>query len=259
MRIVRAFGANKDMAGLIRVLHRRQLARRAIPKNWLTILNAQVPFYRRLADAERTRFLQHLKTFVWEKHFIGVAGMEITDEVRVVIAACAVRLILHLGISYYDRLTEIIVYPYVYSHRDDKRAILGEAQDWGTVVLSWPAVLQGLADPRDGHDTALHEFAHVLDRATGMFDGTPKLRSSEDYRPWAQIMSRHYLRLRRGVSAESDVLRPYGAVSEAEFFAVATEVYFEKPHQLKKHLPDLYAELQAFYGGDPASETEPRN
>jgi Mlc titration factor MtfA (ptsG expression regulator) len=247
------------MAGLIRILRRRKLARRAIAESWLTILNAQVFFYQRLAGEDRTRFLQYLKTFVWEKHFIGVGGMEITDEVQVVIGACAVRLILNLGLSYYDRLTEIIVYPYVYSHRDDNRAILGEAQDWGTVVLSWPAVLQGLADPRDGHDTALHEFAHVLDRATGMFDGTPKLRSSEDYRPWAQIMSRHYLRLRRGVSTESDVLRSYGAVNESEFFAVATEVYFEKPHQLKKHLPDLYAELRGFYGGDPAAETEPRN
>ncbi|MEJ2727133.1 MAG: zinc-dependent peptidase [Deltaproteobacteria bacterium] len=247
------------MAGLIRILRRRKLARRAIPESWLTILNARVFFYQRLAGECRTRFLQYLKTFVWEKHFIGAGGMEVTDEVKVVIGACAVRLILNLGLSYYDRLTEIIVYPYVYSHRDDKRAILGEAQDWGTVVLSWPAVLQGLADPRDGHDTALHEFAHVLDRATGRFDGTPKLRSSEDYRPWAQIMSRHFLRLRQGVCAESDVLRPYGGVNEAEFFAVVTEAYFERPHQLKKHLPDLYAELRGFYGGDPAAETEPRN
>jgi MtfA peptidase len=246
------------MAGLIRILHRRQLARRAIPEIWLTILNVQVPFYRRLADEDRNRFLQYLKTFVWEKHFIGVAGMEITDEVRVVVGACAVRLVLNLGLSYYDRLTEIIIYPYIYSHRDDDRAFLGEAQDWGTVVLSWPAVLQGLADSRDGHDTALHEFAHVLDRATGEFNGTPKLKSSEDYRPWAQIMSRHYLRLRQGVTPESNSLSPYGAVNEAEFFAVATEAYFERPHQLKNHLPDLYAELQEFYGGDPASETEPR-
>jgi Mlc titration factor MtfA (ptsG expression regulator) len=247
------------MAGLIRMLRRRKLARRAIPESWLAILNAQVPFFRRLAGEDRIRFLQYLKTFVWEKYFIGAGGMQISDEVRVVIGACAVRLILNLDLSYYDRLTEIIVYPYVYSHREDNRAILGEAQDWGTVVLSWPAVLQGLADPRDGHDTALHEFAHVLDRANGAFDGTPKLKNSEDYRPWAQIMSRHYLRLRQAAAAESEVLRPYGGVNEAEFFAVITEAYFEKPHQLKKHLPDLYAELQEFYGGDPACETEPRN
>jgi Mlc titration factor MtfA (ptsG expression regulator) len=247
------------MTGLIRLLHRRKLTRRAIPESWLAILNEHVSFYRHLADEDRTRFLQYLKQFVWEKHFIGVGGMEITDEVRVVVGACAVRLILNLGLSYYDRLTEIIVYPYVYSHQDDNRPILGEAQDWGTVVLSWPAVLQGLADPRDGHDTALHEFAHVLDRATGKFDGTPKLKSSEDYRPWAQIMSCHYLRLRRGVSPESDLLRPYGALNEAEFFAVITEAYFEKPDQLKKHLPDLYAELQEFYGGDPVFQKEPRN
>jgi len=185
--------------------------------------------------------------------------MEITDGVRVVVGACAVRLILNLGLSYNDRLTEIIVYPYVYSHRDDNCPILGEAQNWGTVVLSRPAVLQGLADPRNEHDNALHEFAHVLDRATGEFDGTPKLKSSKDYRRWAKIMSRHYLRLRQGASPEIDFLRPYGALNEAEFFAVITEAYFEKPDQLKKHLSDLYAELQEFYGGDPGFEKEPRN
>jgi Mlc titration factor MtfA (ptsG expression regulator) len=244
------------MAGLIRTLRRRKLAHRAIPESWPAILTARVSFFGRLAGEDRARFLQYLNAFVGEKHFIGAGGMEITDEVRVVIGACAVRLILNLDLSFYDRLTEIIVYPYVYSHRDDKRAILGEAQDWGTVVLSWPAVLQGLVDPRDGHDTALHEFAHVLDRATGAFDGTPRLKSLEDYRPWAQIMSRHYLRLRQGATAESGILRPYGGINEAEFFAVVTETYFEKPRQLKKQLPDLYSELQEFYGGDPASEPE---
>ncbi len=247
------------MAGLIRILRRRTLAHRAIPESWLAVLNAQVPFYGRLAGESRPRFLLYLKTFVWEKLFIGAGGMEISDEVRVVIAACAVRLILNLDLSCYDRLTEIIVYPYVYSHQDDNRALLGEAQDWGTMVLSWPAVLQGLADSADGHDTALHEFAHVLDRATGAFDGTPRLRRSEDYRPWAQIMSLHFLRLRQGASPEYSVLRPYGALNEAEFFAVATEAYFNKPHQLKENLPDLYSELQKYYGGDPAGEAETRN
>jgi Mlc titration factor MtfA (ptsG expression regulator) len=241
------------MSGLFRKLRRWQLARRSIPGKWLTILTENVPFYPRISGAMRQRFLEMLKIFIWEKYFIGAGGMVITDEVRVVIAACAVRLVLYLDLSYYDRLTEIVVYPYVYRHLDEEVAILGEARNWGTVVLSWPAVLQGLASTNSGHETATHEFAHVLDRADGVFDGTPKLKARADYRPWTEIMSRHYLGLQKGDPLEGSVLRKYGAISEAEFFAVATESYFERPQLLKELIPDLYGELQAFYGGDPAS------
>jgi Mlc titration factor MtfA (ptsG expression regulator) len=240
------------MSGFLNKLKRKRLARRPIPEKWLTILEESVPFYPRISGEMRRRFLETLKIFIWEKYFIGAGGMVITDEVRVVIAACAVRLVLHLDLSYYDRLSEIVVYPYVYRHLDEEVAILGEARNWGTVVLSWPAVLQGLASPKNGHETATHEFAHVLDRADGVFDGTPKLRARADYRPWAEIMSRHYLGLQKGDPIEGRVLRQYGATNEAEFFAVATESYFERPQLMKELIPDLYAELQAFYGGDPA-------
>ena len=243
------------MSGLIRTLHRKKLAKKPIPEEWLRILEEKIPFYRRLSGDLKERFLTDLKIFEAEKCFIAAGGMEITEEVRVIISACAVRIILYLDISYYDRLTEIVVYPYVYRHQNEENAILGEAQDWGTVVLSWPAILEGLAHPESGHETAIHEFAHVLDRGEGPFNGTPKLRSRADYRPWAEIMSRHYLALRKHKRKESRVLRAYGATNEAEFFAVATESYFEKPRLMKQLIPDLYAELQEFYGGDPASNS----
>jgi Mlc titration factor MtfA (ptsG expression regulator) len=238
------------------MLRRRRLVKQPIPEHWLPILQEKVPFYRHLSGDLRQRFLGLLKVFLWEKTFIGAGGMEITDEVRLVISSCAVRLILYLDLSYYDGLTEIVVYPYAYTHKEEGDAILGEAWDWGTVVLSWPAVLEGLTHPEYGRDTAIHEFAHVLDRGNGVFDGTPKLKAREDYRPWAQVMSRHFLRLRDGVPGEHRVLRSYGGVNEAEFFAVATESYFESARQMKEYIPDLYAELQAFYGGDPAAEEQ---
>jgi MtfA peptidase len=223
------------------------------------MLEDRVPFYMRLPDDLKRQLVDVVNVFEQEKCFIGAGGMEITDEVRVLISACATRLILHLDLSYYDSLTEIIVYPDTYIHPEEDGWILGEAGDWGTVVLSWSAVLHGIADPRDAHDTAIHEFAHVLDKqADGRFDGTPKLNSLADYGPWAQVMSLHYVRLREHKKKERKVLRMYGATNEAEFFAVATESYFEKPHQMKKILPDLYEELQSFYGGDPA-DTHARN
>ena len=233
---------------------RGRLARREMPSEWLALLDRHVTFFRALPEDLRATFLRRLKVFVWEKHFIPAGGMEITDEVRVVIAAAAVRLVLHLDLTYYDRLTEIVVYPHAYRHRDTDGVILGEAHTWGTVVLSWPAVRAGLANPHDGHDTATHEFAHVLDVADGAFDGAPQLRSGEDYRPWAEVMSTHYERLLARRGAVSSVLRDYGGTHPAEFFAVATEAFFEKLGQLDDKTPELYEELRRFYGFDPASD-----
>ncbi len=246
------------MLGLFRRFSRKRITRKPFPQEWLDILNKCVPFFRRLSGPMLERFLEYVRIFVYEKRFTPAGGMEITDEVRVVISACATRLILHLDLSYYDRLTEIIVYPYMYKHPQENAAILGEADDWGIVVLSWPTVLEDLGQPGHGHDTAAHEFAHVLDRmADGAFDGTPKLKTRADYQPWALIMSRHFLGLRRGEKKDRSVLRMYGATNEAEFFAVATEAYFEKSRMMKKLLPDLYTEFQAFYGGDPAEDEDP--
>jgi Mlc titration factor MtfA (ptsG expression regulator) len=121
------------------------------------------------------------------------------------------------------------------------------------VILSWESVLAGLSNPRDGRDTAAHEFAHVLDRADGAFDGTPALRKYSHYRAWAAVMDEHFQGLRRGRPHERKVLDDYGALNEAEFFAVATESFFEKPRQMKAKTPELYEELRRFYGWDPAA------
>ena len=223
-----------------------------LPPEWTGWLETHVPFFPDLEGELRERFLNYLKAFVRSKHFFGAGGLEVTDEHRVVIGAAAVRLVLHLDLSYYDNLTEIIVYPYVYRHPDKTGAVLGEAQHWGTVVLSWPAVLDGMANSEDGHDTALHEFAHVLDVADGAFDGTPELHRFGDYRTWGRVMSRHFLKLQEDDGRGQCVLREYGAKDEAEFFAVASETFFEKPRQLKTKAPELYEELQKFYRVDPA-------
>ncbi len=242
------------MFGFIRNWRRRRLLRRPFPKAWLPHLERHVPFFRKLPEDLRQPFLDRLKVFAWEKKFTGARGMAITDEVRAVISAVAVRLILHLESGFYNRLSEIVVYPFHYKHEDDDTVVFGEASTWGTVVLAWPAVLAGLRDSRDGHHTAMHEFAHVLDVADGSFDGTPDLRAQEDYRPWASILSDHFEKLRARKRKQRKVLRDYGNQNPAEFFAVATEAFFEKSVQMKRHTPDLYAELSRFYGFDPAAD-----
>ena len=206
-----------------------------------------------LPAGRQARFLEQLKVFAWDKHFFGAGGLELTDEVRVAVSIAAVRLTLHLDLSAYDRLTEIVVYPYVYGHEGREGAVFGEAHSFGTVVLAWPAVKQGLLNPSDGHDTAVHEFAHVLDRADGAFDGTPELRANEHYRPWGEVLGQRYLELKATAERKRTLLRSYGATNEAEFFAVATESFFEKPRQMRERAADLYAELSRFYGCDPAA------
>ncbi len=241
------------MLGLLRALKRRHLLRRPFPPEWLGHLERHVPFYRELPEALRQSFLDKLKVFAWEKEFIGAGGFTISDEVRAVVSATAVRLVLYLDLSYYDRLREIIVYPDAFRIPDRTGVVLGEAKNWGSVILSWEAVLAGLRDPHDGHATATHEFAHALDREDGAFDGTPRLRQYSHYRAWASVMDGHFQRLRQGRRLELQVMDEYGTVNEAEFFAVATESFFEKPRQMKEKTPDLYEELKRFYGGDPAT------
>jgi len=235
---------------VIRWWKRRKLRARPLPAAWSEILARNAPFVSAIAAAERPRFDGDLQIFVAERVFVGAGGLEVTDEHRVTIGAAAARLTLRLDISAYDALSEIIVYPGAYKHAGkDDVAVLGEAQHWGVVALSWDAVITGMRNPRDGHDTALHELAHVLDRGSGgAFDGTPELRAHDHYRPWAAVMSKHYLELRKRDRKLRAVLRDYGAINEAEFFAVATEVFFERPALMRERAPELYAEMERFYG-----------
>jgi Mlc titration factor MtfA (ptsG expression regulator) len=233
---------------------RKRLLEQPFPEGWRAVLSARAPFFAQLEEPERTRFEQLLQVFVAEKTFIGAGGFAIDDEVRVVIAACAVRLVLHLDIDRFDRLSEIVVYPSAYQRPSEEPVFLGEAHAWGTVVLAWDSVCEGLSLPHDGHDVVLHELAHVLDREQGSFDGTPTLRARAHYRPWALVMSEHFLRLRHDKAPENAVLDGYATTNEAEFFAVATETFFERPEALRARLPDLYRELARFYRGDEKGE-----
>lgn len=230
---------------------RSRIRKQPFPLKWEEILR-QFPFYLNLGPEMQRIFRDKLVIFLGEKRFYGAHGLSITDEMKVTISAAAVRLILFLDLDYYDRLKEIVVYPDHFRNPQGEETRLGEAHHFGTVVLSWSAVLDGIRSPCDGHDTAIHEFAHVLDLAGGNFDGTPPLRASEQYRAWASVMSVHFFKLQQDRYPQIQVLRPYGAQNEAEFFAVATEVFFEQPLRMQQHTPDLYELLRNFYGFDPA-------
>ena len=239
------------MFGLFKNHRRKKLYARSLPEDWQAILHDHFSMISKLPDDERENFYRHLKLFLWEKDWFGTHGLEVTDEMKLVIAASAARLARKLPVEVYDRVKEVGVYPSGFKPpQDDEFHAAGMAHDFGTVLFSWDAVKEGVAIPNDGQDTALHEFAHMLDLSDGLFDGTPKLHSFGDYRPWATVLSEHFENLQENPDRH-DIIDEYGATNEAEFFAVATEVFFEKPKTLKREAPELYEELRKYYGVDP--------
>lgn len=229
---------------------RNGLLREPFPDEWIEILDDYLPFVGELDGEELDRFLAHTKVFANEKRWIAAGGLdEVTTVMRVVVAGCAARLVRNLPLDSYDRLSEVVVYPRSFAFEDDEREILGQSHPWGTVVLAWDSVRNGIATTNDGHDTALHEFAHALDVEDGWYDGTPILEHGAHYRDWTRVLGAHFARLQD--NPYDGVLRPYGAKNEAEFFAVATEAFFEKPSQLQDKAPDLYEQLSIFYNLEP--------
>ena len=219
----------------------------------------------RLPEADQRELQGHLQVFLAEKYFEGCAGLELTEEIKVTIAAQACLLLLHRETNYYPRLVTILVYPYAYVAKsvepigggvvqEGETARLGEAWKDGVVVLSWDDVRRGASNLHDGHNVVLHEFAHLLDQQDGSADGAPILEHRSQYVTWARVLSDEYEQLRRDTEqGRTDVLDEYGATNPAEFFAVATECFFEKPIPLRRKHPQLYEELKNYYRQDPAS------
>jgi hypothetical protein len=215
----------------------------------------------------------HIRVFLAEKQFEGCAGFQITDTVKVVIAAQACLLLLHRPTDYYPGLRSILVYPETYvaktrwreaQEETDRhtRARLGESWDRGVVILAWDSVAAGAANIHDGQNLVLHEFAHQLDQEYGPADGLPALQCDglrachARYLTWARVLGEEYDHLRKAwEQGHKTLLDQYGATNAAEFFAVATECFFEKPRQMQKKHPALYEELKEFYRQDPIAYT----
>jgi len=230
--------------------------------DWVAILQRNVPLYQLLPEPLRRELHGHINVFLDEKNFEGCGGLEVTDEIRVTIAAQACILLLNRNTKCYPRLVSILVYPSAYVANKVRQggstevvgdqARLGESWQHGAVVLSWDDVMRGSRDIKDGHNVVLHEFAHQLDQEDGSADGTPILEQRSSYVVWARVLSRDYEELRKKVRrGRRTVIGHYGATNEAEFFAVLTETFFEKPKQLRVKHPELYDEIKDFYKVNP--------
>lgn len=252
--------------GFLKQRRREGLRAEPVPAAWRGIIERNVAIFRRLSPEDQTELLGHVQIFLAEKHFEALGSLELTDEIRVTIAAQACLLLLHRETDYYPELTSIIVYPSGYTvHEDqslgggiweegDQDRLGHTAQHLGAMVLAWDAARRGAADPGDGSNVVLHEFAHQLDFEDGNTDGTPALNTRAAYLSWARLMSAEFDALKRADdTGVPTLLDKYGATNPAEFFAVITEAFFERPRALQRRHPQLFAELQSFYRQDPTN------
>lgn len=244
---------------------RKRLRARPVPSVWPELLEKNVALYRKLPPELKQQLHSHMQIFLGEKDFEGCGGLVVTEEMRVTIAGQACLLLLNRPTRYFPGLNAILVYPSAYvveSRRsegyiqlpDEREIHLGESWNNGTLVLSWSDVNSTAHDVRDGHNLVLHEFAHQLDTEDGSGDGIPILEQQSKYFHWAEVLNSEYEQLVKITEmGKKDVIQAYGATNPAEFFAVATEAFFEKPVLMHRKHPELYAELKDFYKVDPES------
>jgi len=245
---------------------RRKIRARPFPAAWRAILERRVPYVHRLPADLRRQLEQHIQVFIAEKPFIGCDGQEIDDDVRVTIAAQACLLILNRQPDYFPKLSQVLVYPGAFIVervraepsgilQEERNALSGESWTNGQVILSWDDAVQGAAVDNDGRNVVIHEFAHQLDQQKGHANGAPYLGNRDRYPQWSQVLGYEFAMLQqRAMSGEPTLLLSYyGATNPAEFFAVASEVFFEQPAAMATLHPALYAELRTLYRVDPVA------
>jgi MtfA peptidase len=242
------------------VLHRRK----GLPDGWMRIVEERVAMWQVLDAGEREVLEATSDWLLRHKHWEAARGFALDDEITVTIATQAAVLVLGLSVDEYREVGAIIVYPTAMQSRgvyagpvrgtvtDGVIPVLGEAHDRrGPVLLAWDQTRDAARSPGRGHNVVYHEFAHKLDMLDDLLDGTPPLARRGDFDRWVEVCTEAYEALRAGI--DRPPLQPYGATNPAEFFAVATEAFFDVPEALEQHEPRLYEVLRDFYEQDPAA------
>jgi Mlc titration factor MtfA (ptsG expression regulator) len=249
---------------------RRKILATPFPRDWQDYLHHNVAHYRYLTAREQAKLRDDLRIFIAEKNWEGCGGLVMTEEIQVTVAAHACLLVLALEHNYFDRVRSILVYPHGYRADGERlgrdglvhaggEGRLGEAWYRGPVVLSWSDVRAEGRNPRLGHNVVFHEFAHQLDMLDGVLNGTPPLGGPEQAARWKAVMTAEYQRLiDESGQGRATLLDQYGTTDEGEFFAVATECFFDLPAEMRLRHPQLYDLLRDYYRQDPAARVVQR-
>ncbi len=239
-----------------RKLHkRRTIYKLKTPDSWVEMIKKNVAIFRFLPAHLQQELLGHINVFLSEKYFSGHAGLTVTDEMRVTIAAQACLLLLNRNHDYFTHLKTIMIYPAGFKNPNHEGPghHLGESWVRGPVVLSWSDSLHGGLNPNDGENVVIHEFAHQLDQADGAGDGRPMIEGGQ-IRTWGKVLSKEYKSLSTKAKLRNRAFfNHYGATNPAEFFAVISEHFYEQPRTFQRKHPDLYQTLKNYYKVDPAT------
>ncbi|MFV8818721.1 zinc-dependent peptidase [Haliea sp. E17] len=246
---------------LPRYRRRRALAQ-PFPPGWEAFLH-QLPWFARMPASLQCELRQQVQAFLYDKRFSGCEGLEVTEQMRVVIAAQACTLLLNRPTNGFRGLRWIYLFPTAFRNRQPQHdedglvshartSFLGVSWSNGRVVLAWDSVQQGLLDNSDGHNVVLHEFAHQLDQEDGSADGAPLLYTREGYRQWSAVLGHEFEHLRNQLHhGRHGLIDDYGATNPAEFFAVITELFYERPRAMARAYPELFRVLKDYYRVDP--------
>ncbi|PKL46161.1 MAG: hypothetical protein CVV42_17420 [Candidatus Riflebacteria bacterium HGW-Riflebacteria-2] len=240
-------------------IRRRKILKEPFPDHYVEILARQLPFYSRLSEDMKIILHGKILVFLDEVRFEGCGGQEITDDIKLTISGQASLLLINDEGSFFNLLQVVLVYPSTYvakkNHPDgtiEESVRLGESWMTGEVILAWDDVLHGIKNTNDGQDVVIHEFAHQLDQQSGAGNGAPVLNGPTAYASWARVLGHEYKELKkRKQKFKKTLMDKYGATNPAEFFAVATETFFEKPEQMQEKHPELFEELKKYYRIDP--------
>lgn len=238
--------------------NRHKVLLETFPEAWRKILNKNVVFYNSISKEEQKRFEQNIQIFLSEVRITGIQT-EIDDKIRLLVASSAIIPIFGFEEWEYDNLGEVLIYPHTFSKgfetEGKDRNVLGMV---GTgvmrrvMILSKKALLDGFANNKDGENTAIHEFVHLIDGSDGHFDGIPAFLDKQYIKPWLDLVYEEIEKIRK----EDSSINPYGATSKVEFFAVASEYFFEKPHLMKKNYPELYQMLSRIFHQDLTNQVK---
>jgi len=248
-----AFAVRRALGG--RSARRRALLAAPFPARWREFLLDSYDHYERLPPDLRRRFEDDVRIFLAETRITGIEA-QVTDELRLLVAASAVTLSVAWPDYEWDQLSEVLLYPQNFD-RDysfESEELSGQAHPWGTVILSIPALRESFADPDDAYHVGIHEFAHLLELDTTRFSGIPPGLSPVRSQEWVELMDREMDRLRRG----KGVIDDYGANDPVEFMAVAVEAFFEAALELRRRHRQVYDILAEYFRQDPAAWDDAR-
>ena len=236
-----------------RYFRRERIAKTGLASGVKTVLAEKVSFYSGLSRKDKKEYESNIAIFLAEHRITGIDGVEITDEIKALVAATAVRLTFRRPGWEYHNFGEILIYPSGFAADGSYSTksgggftAAGLVHSQGGVILSLPHLIRSFEHSNDGFNVGYHEFAHVLDGRRP--DGIPDELSLGSYRPWAEAMQAEFQR----VHSHHSILRDYAGTNPAEFFACAVEYFFEKPEKMKERAPEVYTQLSAFFNQDPA-------